>query len=108
MLRKAGETAPVPPADDEAPLDPAEVRQLALLARYPGAVAEAAEHRSPAEIAQYAYDLARAYNQFYDRLSVLNADRPVDRQRRLAISAFTARTLRSALGLLGIGAPERM
>lgn len=108
MLRKAGDGAPTPPEDDTAPLDPAEVRQLALLARYPGAVAEAAEHRSPAEIAQYAYELARAYNQFYDRLPVLNAEHAVERQRRLAISAFTARTLRSALGLLGIGAPERM
>jgi len=115
MLRKAeatgegvavGGAAAVPALNR--PLEEAEVAVLALLQRFPVVIQEAAAHYSPAEVANYAYDLAKGFNQFYDKLSVLHAPEVADRQLRLAISALTARTLRRALGILGIGVPERM
>jgi arginyl-tRNA synthetase len=115
MLRKAeatgegvavGGAAAVPALNR--PLEEAEVAVLALLQRFPVVIQEAAAHYSPAEVANYAYDLAKGFNQFYDKLSVLHAPEAADRQLRLAISALTARTLCRALGILGIGVPERM
>jgi len=89
-------------------LEDPELAVLALIQRFPAVIQEAAAHYSPAEVANYAYELAKAFNQFYDKLSVLRAPEAHDRQLRLAISALTGDTLRRALGILGIDVPERM
>ncbi len=59
-------------------------------------------------IANYAYDLVKEYNQFYHDCSILREEDPAKRALRLALSESTARTVRSAMGLLGIKVPERM
>jgi len=89
-------------------LEDPELAVLALIQRFPAVIQEAAAHYSPAEVANYAYELAKAFNQFYDKLSVLRAPEAHDRQLRLAISALTGDTLRRALGILGVDVPERM
>lgn len=71
-------------------------------------VADAARNFSPAVIANYAYDLAKEYNQFYHDYSILREEDADTRGRRLLISAVAARTLKSAMSLLGIEMPERM
>jgi arginyl-tRNA synthetase len=98
----------VPQDGAVAQMDPAEIQQLAVLARFPAVVQEAASNHSPAEMANYAYEVAKTFNQFYDRVSVLNAETVEARKRRLAISALTASVVQKALGLLGIEVPERM
>ena len=90
------------------PLEDLEIAVIALLSRFPMVIRDAAEHYSPAEVANYAYDLAKMYNQFYDRHSVLNADLPEDRELRLAISDLTSRSIKKAMAILGIDVPERM
>lgn len=100
-----------PPANasaDAASWDPAEIQQCATLARFPATVQEAASNHSPAEMANYAYEVAKTFNQFYDQVSVLKAENDQARTRRLAISSLTASVIQKALGLLGIGVPERM
>ncbi|MBI1193653.1 MAG: arginine--tRNA ligase [Bacteroidetes bacterium] len=98
--------APLPPL--ARPLEDPELAVLALIQRYPAVIQEAAAHYSPAEVANFAYELAKTFNQFYDKLSVLHAPDASDRHLRLAISAVTAATLRNALRILGIAVPERM
>ena len=71
-------------------------------------VAEAAKNLSPALVANYAYDLAKEYNQFYHDYSILREENEDTRRRRLLISWTVARTLKAAMSLLGIEMPERM
>ena len=81
---------------------------MKLLGLYPAKVAEAGAALSPAVIANYAYDLAKEFNQYYHDTPILKeADEAVLRYR-LELIATLSRTLRSAMSLLGIDLPERM
>jgi arginyl-tRNA synthetase len=71
-------------------------------------VAEAARSYSPAVVAQYAYDVAKAYNRFYTEVSIFNEPDAQRKSFRVALSAETGKTLKASLGLLGIEVPERM
>jgi len=85
-----------------------EIRLVKLLGLYPGKVAEAGAALSPAVIANYAYDLAKEFNQYYHDTPILKeSDEAILRYRLVLIDAV-ARVLRSAMGLLGIDLPERM
>ena len=86
-------------------------REIALIQRladYPSTVAEAGNSLSPALIANYVYELAKEYNQFYHDYSILKESNESNRSLRLALSETTARTIASAMGLLGIRVPDRM
>ena len=86
-------------------------REIALIQRladYPSTVAEAGNSLSPALIANYVYELAKEYNQFYHDCSILKESNESNRSLRLALSETTARTIASAMGLLGIRVPDRM
>lgn len=78
------------------------------VADFPGVVAEAGKSYSPALIANYAYDLAKEYNQFYHDYSILKEEDADKRDFRLLLSFVVARTLKGAMSLLGIEMPERM
>ena len=71
-------------------------------------MAEAGKNYSPALIANYAYDLAKEYNQFYHDYSILREEDAEKRNLRLLLSYVVGRTLKSAMSLLGIEMPERM
>ena len=75
---------------------------------FPGVVKEAAEEMSPARIANYVYEVAREFNQFYHDHSILNEPDKQLSDFRLCLSELTAQTIRNAMGLLGIRVPERM
>lgn len=75
---------------------------------FPSIIKEAGDNMSPALIANYVYDLARLYNQFYQELSVLKEENREIRDLRLAMSDFTSKILNNAMALLGIEMPERM
>lgn len=78
------------------------------VADFPSVVAEAGKNYSPALIANYAYDLAKEYNQFYHDYSILREEDEQKRNLRLLLSFVVGRTLKSAMSLLGIEMPERM
>ncbi len=105
VLRKAEPTeksdVAVKPNDKECSL-------IQKLADFPAVVADAGANYSPALIANYAYDLAKEYNQFYHDYSILREPDAAVRAFRLTLSACTARILCTAMGLLGIAMPERM
>ena len=81
---------------------------MKLIASYPQKVAEAAEALSPAVLANYSYDLAKEFNQYYHDTPVLKEPDKDLLSMRLALISTLARTLRSAMGILGIELPERM
>ncbi|OUJ74320.1 arginine--tRNA ligase [Hymenobacter crusticola] len=85
-----------------------EVGMVQELARYSSVVTEAANTMSPAIIAQYAYDLAKAYNRFYTEVPVFGEVDETKRNFRVALSAQTGRMIKASMRLLGIDVPERM
>jgi arginyl-tRNA synthetase len=87
---------------------PKEVSLIKLLYRFPAVIHEAAEQLSPALVANYSYELAREYNQYYQEIQVLkepNKDKVVF---RLSLNRVIADVIARAMGLLGINVPERM
>ena len=89
-------------------LEKKEKTLLKLLYDFPQVVSAAAEGYSPAQIANYCYELAKEYNQLYHDLPILKEGNISKRVLRLMLSGFTSQVLRSAMGLLGIQLPERM
>ena len=85
-----------------------EVRLIKLLSFYPSKVAEAAESFSPSVIANYAYELAKEFNQYYHDTRILGEPDKTLLSFRLVLASAIAATLSKAMGLLGIGLPERM
>jgi len=110
VLRKAEESGLVLPSavDNTLILSEKELYLIRLLTSFPGIVSEAAESFSPAVIANYLYDLAREYNQFYHDYSILKEPNPGLRDFRLLLSSATGHVLRNGTSLLGIDVPERM
>lgn len=106
LIRKAGDFNPADTSDVEP--NAKECALIMKIADFPNTVADAGRNYSPAIIANYAYDLAKEYNQFYHDYSILREENESVKRLRLLISYATARTLRSAMSLLGIEMPERM
>jgi arginyl-tRNA synthetase len=80
---------------------------LKTLAAFPDTVREAAEKYEPCYVARYAVDLAQKFNKFYFDCKILTAEDDV-KGMRLEITKATLQTLKNALGLLGIGVPDKM
>ena len=110
ILRKAAEMGITPEFDGAAlPELPAAGRELIQeLGRYAAVVQEAARSFSPAVVAQYAYEVARAYNRFYTEVKIFTEPNETSRAFYVALSAQTGQTIKASLGLLGIQVPERM
>jgi arginyl-tRNA synthetase len=108
ILRKA--SVSFGPADINASVEPSakEIRLTQLLSLYPGKVAEAGAALSPAIIANYAYELAKEFNQYYHDTPILKEPDEAVLKYRLELISVLARTLRSAMKILGIDLPERM
>lgn len=84
-------------------------RDLILsLTQYPQVIAQAARDFSPAIIANYVYELAKAYNKFYHEKSILQAEDEVLKKFRLQLSSAAANVIAASMNLLGIEVPERM
>ncbi len=89
-------------------LNEKEKQLLKSLYDFPDVVLEAATELSPAKVANYVYEVAREFNQFYHEYSILNEpDRGIS-DFRLLLSQLTATTIRNGMALLSIDVPERM
>lgn len=106
ILRK-GRIKAIPAFDASLLNDPRERAVIKLLWEFPDAVQRAVRDSRPHYIANYAYSLATAFNEFYQKLHVLKASKRM-RPGRLALVRASKTVLGTALGLLGIEAPERM
>ena len=108
ILRKASEAGVQPVWKADAALSAKELRLIKLLCAYPQKVDEAAKALSPALIANYAYDIAKEFNQYYHDTSILKEPDPMLMQLRLALIGTFARVLEAAMKILGIELPDRM
>lgn len=110
VLRKAAEAGIDIPAELNGSYEIAERESTLIqnLASYGQVVKQAGEDFSPALIANYAYELAKAYNQFYHDFSILKEENNEMKTFRLVLSREVAKIIKSAMNLLGIEVPERM
>ena len=108
ILRKASEQGFNPGISGDVVLSPKEIRLVKLLSSYPSKVREAADGFSPAVLANYSYDLAKEFNQYYHETPVLKEQDTAVLAMRLGLVSAVARVLSGAMGLLGIELPERM
>ena len=81
---------------------------IKVILLYPQVIQDAAQQCSPAIIANYTYELVKAYNQFYQQLPVISADQELDKNFRIGLSGFVGEVISSSMSLLGIRVPERM
>jgi arginyl-tRNA synthetase len=81
---------------------------IVSLSQFPDIIQVAAAGFSPAIIANYLFELAKAYNKFYHEKSILQAEDEVLKQFRLQLSAASGKVIKKGMGLLGIEVPERM
>ncbi len=89
-------------------LNPKEVRLVKILNSFPAKIAEAGLAHSPALVANYAYELAKDFNQYYHDTPILREEDASKLQLRLNLISMIARVLVKAMDILGIRLPERM
>ena len=111
IIRKADSLGISVQADDlknVTTLEPAEREALFLISNYASKLQEAAKEYSPALMANYAYDLAKEYNQFYQSIPIFNESDQTKLKFRIAFSHVVADAIKKSMSLLGIQVPERM
>ncbi|MCO4303020.1 arginine--tRNA ligase [Riemerella anatipestifer] len=106
LLEKAG----YEPQDlaDDIEINAYEKELITHLGNFRTVVSKAAETLSPAQLANYIYDLVKSYNSFYQNNPILNQENAAVKNLRLKLSALTAKTIKRGLELLGIGVVNRM
>jgi len=97
-------------SDDLAPdyeLSKPEVTLIDLIARMSDDIQKAARDLKPLMITNQAYELARAFNDFYTQCPVLGVEEP-QRSTRIRLVAAARQAIANSLALLGITAPQAM
>jgi arginyl-tRNA synthetase len=110
VLRKADE-AGIALSDEFSltiPVSNKEKSLMKLAHEFPEIIQEAACNYNPALIANFAYELAKEYNQFYHDYPILKEENSDLRLIRLSLSVFTGNLIKKSMKLLGIEVPERM
>lgn len=87
---------------------PKEIGIIKLLNNFPVRVKEGGDEHSPAIVANYAYDLAKEFSQYYHDTSILKEENAALKANRLALIETIAKVLTKAMDILGITLPERM
>lgn len=85
-----------------------EIDLLKKLGEFPQAVTEAAVKRVPHRITNYIFELASTFHSFYNAEKVLDSDNPERTKARLALVRAVQITMKNALSLIGVSAPEKM
>jgi arginyl-tRNA synthetase len=105
ILRKAGEQPNQ--ATNYLPSEK-EIEMIALLSEFPKIVIQAEQEYNPSVVANYVYELAKEFNQFYHEYPIATEVDVDARTFRLNLTAHCGKIIRRGLGLLCIGAPEKM
>ncbi|NPA36330.1 MAG: arginine--tRNA ligase [Chlorobi bacterium] len=85
-----------------------ETQLLRMVMNFPNIVKEAGKVYSPAVLANFAYELAREFNQFYHEMPIVFEEDEAKREVRLVLSDTVGKVIKNAMWLLGIDVPERM
>lgn len=89
-------------------LEPAERDVLQVLSLFESKIREAAREYSPSVIANYVFDVAKQYNQFYQSIPIFSEEDQAKLKLRIALSETVAVVLKKSMRLLGISVPEKM
>ena len=110
ILRQAQAEGIAIPAQlgENMPLNEKEIELIQKLNEFGAAVEQAGKDYSPSGIANYCYELTKAFNQFYHDYSILGADTEDEKIVRLVLAQNVGKTLKNGMALLGIEVPERM
>lgn len=108
ILRKAADQGLVSGIAEGISLSPKEVRLVKILGAFNQKVQEAADNFSPAVLANFSYDLAKEFNQYYHDTPILREPDAALLSMRLTLISTVAAVLKKAMSLLGIDLPERM
>ena len=106
ILRKAGKDHQIGFVFQE-DLEKSEINLIEVISKLPDEIQKAAKELKPSLVANYAYDLAKAFNDFYNTCPVLSVSEE-KKSYRLAMVRAAQQCLKNSLGLLGIKAPEVM
>ncbi|MCB9222819.1 MAG: arginine--tRNA ligase [Crocinitomicaceae bacterium] len=105
LLNKADNIQSV---DESTELHESEKSLIKLLNDYPEVIKEAGNSYSPALIANYAYELVKGYNSFYQSVSIFKEENTQKQNMRLVLSRNVGKVIKSSMYLLGIEVPNRM
>ena len=108
IVRKAAEAGVEPNGAVPATISEKECAIIRMLGEFPAVVRQAGTDYSPSDIANYAYELAKEYNQFYHDFTILREEDEAKKSFRVLLTDNVGRTIKTAMGLLGIEVPERM
>ena len=106
--RKAAETGAKTTFTAPESISEKECNIIRMLNEFPAVVRQAGTDYSPSGIANYAYELAREYNQFYHDYSILREENEETKAFRLLLTDNVGKVIKTAMNLLGIEVPERM
>jgi arginyl-tRNA synthetase len=90
------------------PLQAQEKELVAHLYRFPETILAATQDYDPSHLANYCYELAKAFHRFFTDLSILKAESEAAKAFRLLLCGAVAHVLKTGMDLLGIEMPERM
>ncbi|PRY95906.1 arginine--tRNA ligase [Marinilabilia salmonicolor] len=110
VFRKAGEKGidTALKVDADIALTEKEAGLIKLIGNFPNVVKDAGESYSPAIVANYVYDLAKEFNQFYHESPIVFEEDAAKRSLRLTLSHAVGQTIKQGMWLMGIDVPERM
>jgi len=108
ILRKNAGTLPAAAGNAFSSGHDSEWALLMKIASFPAVITESVQQRTCAPVANFALDLAHLFTAFYHDCPVLKAENADQTESRLLICRAALQTLKNALDLLGISAPERM
>ena len=81
---------------------------IRMLNEFPNVVKQVGTDYSPSGIANYTYELAKEYNQFYHDFSILREENEETKEFRILLTRNVGKVIKTAMNLLGIEVPERM
>lgn len=110
-LLRRGKTEGIWPAEGTpayTELQPTERELVKLLVQFPEVITSAADEHSPAVVANFVYEVVKAYNALYQQLPILTDENKDAVVFRLNLSETTANVVKTGMRILGIEVPERM
>ena len=81
---------------------------IRMLNDFPAVIRQAGTDYSPSGIANYTYELAKEYNQFYHDFSILREENESIKAFRILLTRNVGKVIKTAMNILGIDVPERM
>jgi arginyl-tRNA synthetase len=109
ILRKSQEAGTMnKDLNAEYKLHPSELELIKVLYKYPIVLADSCREMNPAKLIDYAYEIAKTYNKFYNDCSILAAEKEEEKSFRLLLTEQTGNIIKQSFAIVGIDVPERM